>query len=391
VHGGANGIDVRALEDAPADVLSFSAVSDPDTVRSICHQKVPGWGLLPKDSIRIDQLCEGLSNQNFKVHMPGSSGVCTVLFRSFGKGTSSFYDPELEDRIANMLSRYGVAPRQYAEGEGWRIEEWHFSVPLPNRSMRNPSIMVQVAAHLGRLHKLQGLEDFPKDIASMPAACSVRLGTWGEGCQRAASVLCDPANDLIQTLEIDDMLREREWVKDLVLSDDPKIRGSGLDVVFCHWDCQENNILQTKYGLRLIDFEYAGMEHQAFDIAGYFIECSIDYLVDKPPFYKVSLADFPTEWEQRLFCSIYLSEYLETTVQTDDLSVDVLLERVRRFTLMSHLLWSMWSVIRAGQAPTFGGFDYLQYSQSRWFMYKWAKREMLQNSNRTPHTSPRAV
>jgi len=206
-----------------------------------------------------------------------------------------------------------------------------------------------------------------------------RLTAWSQACEAAAKSLNDPrrkANDL----EIEDMLQEREWLRGFLREEDPKISGSGLDIVFSHWDCQENNVLQTLYGLRFIDFEYSGMDHQAFDIACYFVECTIDYLVPNYPYYKMTLSDFPTEEEMQLFCSIYLSEYLETTVRPTDIAVSVLLDRVKRFTLANHLLWAMWSIIRASQAPTFGGFDYLHYSQCRWFMYKWSKRDILEKS-----------
>merc|ERR1712187_259767 len=165
----------------------------------------------------------------------------------------------------------------------------------------------------------------------------------------------------IAALGLSEVFAERDWLSEYVKADDPRIHGSGLDVVFSHWDNQENNILQTHYGLRLIDFEYSGMEYQAFDIASYFVECTIDYLVDKYPYYKVSLSDFPSEWEQRLFCSIYLSEYLETTVRPDDLPVSVLYDRVQRFTLLVNYLWTLWSVIRGPQAPTVNDFDYLEF------------------------------
>ncbi|CAK0840197.1 unnamed protein product, partial [Prorocentrum cordatum] len=82
----------QAIEDAPVDVLNFSEVSAPETVRDICHEKVPGWSLLPRESIRIDQLCEGLSNQNFKVQVPIATGdghIPQVLFRVFGKDAGS--------------------------------------------------------------------------------------------------------------------------------------------------------------------------------------------------------------------------------------------------------------------------------------------------------------
>lgn len=382
-HGGPDAFpSVRAFEDAPEDVRFFSSVSTAEAVRAICHSRVPGWSELDPSIIEIDQLCEGLSNQNFRVHLgeePPRGTIPCVLFRIYGKDVETLYDGKLEMRIVETLSRYQIAPKIFASGDGWRIEEWHFSVPLPNRSMRNPSIFVQVAAQLARLHKISTRHDFPEDILSLRPMSFERLDTWANGCTRAAASFTHPGSvQHVKSLDMEAMLAEREWLREYVVADDPKIKGSGLDVVFSHWDSQENNILQTQYGLRLIDFEYAGMEHQAFDIASYFIECTIDYLVDKHPYYKVRLSDYPSEWEQRLFCSIYLSEYFETTVLPDDVSVSVLLERVQRFTLMSHLLWALWSVIRAPQAPTFSSFDYLTYAESRWFMYKWRKRELLQ-------------
>merc|ERR1711956_95894 len=151
-------------------------------------------------------------------------------------------------------------------------------------------------------------------------------------------------------------------------------------------DCQENNVLQTPYGLRLIDFEHGGMEHQAFDIANYFVECTIDYLHDEYPYYKLGLQNFPTETEQRFFCSVYLSEYLGVAVKPEDAAVSVFLDRVQRFTLVSHLLWAFWSVIRAQQQPIDDGFDYLHWAQTRWLLYRQSKDAMLQAMRGGPWT-----
>jgi len=371
---------VRPIEDAPADVLAFGDLL-PDSIRRICQESVPGWSEVQPENIRIDQLCEGLSNQNFKVYLPaGQKAGLTpcVLFRIYGKDASTLYDLAAELEVVKMLSSYQIGPTVYANGDGWRIEEWHFSVPLPNRRMRNPAIFTQVAAALGRLHKLSSRSDFPPKILAKPPLSINRLKDWTKGAQTAAASFTYPSSiKQMEAFDFDEVVAEGEWLGKFLVADDPRIAGSGLDVVFSHWDCQENNILQTHYGLRFIDFEYSGMEYQAFDIAAYFVECSIDYLVDKHPFFKVSLADFPSDAEQRLFISIYLSEYLETDVRPGDLAVSVLQERVQRFSVFVQYIWTVWSIIRAPQAPTFNDFDYLQFGQHRWFMYKWAKRAVL--------------
>lgn len=371
---------VRPIEDAPADVLTFGDVS-PERIRTICQASVPGWSEVSPDDISVDQLCEGLSNQNFKVYLPNSKqqGLTQcVLFRIYGKDAGALYDLEAELEVCRLLASYQIGPLVFASGTGWRIEEWHFSVPLPNRRMRNPSIFVQVASNVGRLHKISSRSDFPSHIRQRPVLSTQRLDSWSEGCREAAASFQHPEQlKQLEAINIEEVLAEKDWIMKFLVADDPKIRGSGLDKVFCHWDCQENNILQTHYGLRFIDFEYSGMDYQAFDIATYFVECAIDYIVKDHPFYKVSQSDFPTEHEQRLFCSIYLSEYLETVVRPDDLAVTVLVERVNRFVLLVHYIWTLWSVIRSPQAPTFNDFDYLQFGQSRWHMYKWAKFGVL--------------
>jgi thiamine kinase-like enzyme len=251
--------------------------------------------------------------------------------------------------------------------------------------MRNPSIFVQAASQLGRMHKLSSRNDFPSHIRDADTVLSAdRLQSWRECSEEAASgfLTTKEVRKKFEALDFEAVLAEKDWISEFVVQDDPKIRGSGLDVVFSHWDYQENNILQTPYGLRCIDFEYSGMEYQAWDIAAYFIECTIDYLVDEHPFFKVSLSDFPTEKEQRMFCAIYLSEYLETEVQSNDLAVSVLMERVQRFVLISHYLWTIWSVIKASQSLTYSSFDYLQYAKHRWFLYKRAKCEILHPGSR---------
>eukprot|EP00927_Polykrikos_kofoidii_P061681 TRINITY_DN56514_c0_g1_i1.p1 TRINITY_DN56514_c0_g1~~TRINITY_DN56514_c0_g1_i1.p1 ORF type:complete len:452 (-),score=70.41 TRINITY_DN56514_c0_g1_i1:271-1626(-) len=374
---------------APAAANSPSAagsttlpVSHPDMIREICHNEVPGWHVLPTEAFSIKTLTGGMSNLNFKVSLqqvPGAqidNQIQTVMFRVYGKEASLLYDSELEFNIASMLAKYYIAPQLYAHGKDWRIEEWHDGIVLPTWKMRNTSILVQVAAHLGRLHKLCMRPDFPADIRSSPVNSRTRLNLWGDACRTAADAFTEPENKKKLPM-IAEILAEREWILPWLGEDDPKIKGSGMDVVFSFWDSQENNIMQTMYGLRFIDWEYAGMEHQAYDIANYFIECTVDYHSNTYPFYKVCLADYPTDTEQRIFCSVYLSEYLGMIVRPGDLSVTVLIERVRRFVLMNHLMWSMWSVIKAPQVAPSDEFDYLHYGQYRWFMYKWAKRDIF--------------
>jgi len=164
---------------------------------------------------------------------------------------------------------------------------------------------------------------------------------------------------------------ETNWLRDYLTSDATGISGQGLDIVLGHNDVQENNILQTAYGLRLIDFEYTAMNYQAYDIANFFTEFTMDY-VNQPnyPYYDACLEAYPDEEKQRLFCAVYLSEYLETPITPGNtLFVDPLMKTVKKFVLVSHLLWAVWSIIRTPQGQTFGDFDFIHYGKFRLDQY----------------------
>eukprot|EP00928_Gymnodinium_smaydae_P023679 TRINITY_DN19446_c0_g1_i3.p2 TRINITY_DN19446_c0_g1~~TRINITY_DN19446_c0_g1_i3.p2 ORF type:complete len:155 (+),score=28.53 TRINITY_DN19446_c0_g1_i3:591-1055(+) len=97
----------------------------------------------------------------------------------------------------------------------------------------------------------------------------------------------------------------------------------------------------------------------------------IDYTHKKHPYYSVNHCNFPDEATQRVFAAVYLSEYLETPVKpTDSHMVEPLLDAVNEFTMVSHMLWGMWSIIRSPIAPTFEDFDFIGYAKCRFDMYR---------------------
>lgn len=269
------------------------------------------------------------------------------------------------------------------------------AVAVPCRLMGNPSILTQVASQLGRMHKLHTRHDFPQHMDSRPVT-ELRLDNWAQEALRVAQAKNDGSKDYnkkLKALNVPELVKEAQWLKGYLQDSQTRVKGSGMDVVFCHNDSQENNILQTQYGLRLIDFEYAGYNYQAYDIANYFVEFTMDYTEKRWPYYSTNLSAYPSVEVQRLFIAVYLSEYLETTVlPDDDQYVTPLLETVQKFALASHLLWALWSVVRAPQAPTFEDFDFLHYANFRVDTYNRLKREVLQKGNEVavPHSTRKA-
>jgi len=74
-------------------------------------------------------------------------------------------------------------------------------------------------------------------------------------------------------------------------------------VVFCHNDTQENNLMHAfttdANGMKeisevkIIDFEYSGINHRGVDLAGYIQEACINYAVETTPKYEIDESKFP--------------------------------------------------------------------------------------------------
>ena len=108
---------VEKYDDIPNRILEFGDVSHPDRVKQLCLEHIPGWSQVPPADVTINQLCEGLSNQLFKVSIPSVSAVndpkknitdTCVLFRIYGSSVAKFYDTQEELKHFKMLSSYQI-------------------------------------------------------------------------------------------------------------------------------------------------------------------------------------------------------------------------------------------------------------------------------------------
>lgn len=113
-------------------------------------------------------------------------------------------------------------------------------------------------------------------------------------------------------------------------------------ILFCHNDLLPGNVIYTEEvnKVTFIDYEYAELNFQAFDIGNHFAEfpgigsnSEIDY------------SKYPSRAYQLDWIRAYLEEYKESAVS--DADVEELYKHVNKFALSSHFLWAMWSLIQA--------------------------------------------
>lgn len=149
----------------------------------------------------------------------------------------------------------------------------------------------------------------------------------------------------------------------------------GSPLVFCHNDLLLKNIVYNEKNadVRFIDFEYADINYQAFDIANHF--CEFAGVTDfQPELYPSK--EFQLEWLKN-----YLIEWDLLTKYQDksdcngeatrengcdswfQLRVNNLYRQVNKFSLMSHLLWGIWAILQARHSSI--QFDYHGFARAR--------------------------
>lgn len=169
-------------------------------------------------------------------------------------------------------------------------------------------------------------------------------------------------------------------------------------VVFAHNDMQEGNILLNTHAktrddqVCLIDFEYCSYNYRGFDVANHFCEWVYEYKLPVDPYFTVARENYPGKDKQLFFIRSYLEAYeaarrrkvvqptnaIEDSHPISSVSVlsqnnrmmsnmaapphpaeDKLLAEVQVFTLVSHLFWTLWSIVQS-QVSTipFGYTDY---------------------------------
>jgi thiamine kinase-like enzyme len=161
-------------------------------------------------------------------------------------------------------------------------------------------------------------------------------------------------------------------------------------VAVTHMDCQSLNILvakdvsplasSTDVNLRLIDFEYSGWNPVAADIANTFCEyCDMSNLRADYP------AEYPSDAQQEEFfwyyCQAYPRQEFTFLPQRRDSEewkrfAKALQQEVGRFSLLSHLGWAVWSIIKSKEDVGVD-FDYILYANHRIEGYDWAKTKFF--------------
>lgn len=427
----------------PDLVCPFSVSTDGQeqlhsTLLDAARQIIPDpWSHFSSHEVEITPLTGGITNVLFKLrNLQSDDESRTIIIRLFGEGTSLFIDRNKENIVFSGLSRLGMGfPTFYGLFENGRIEGFLDARALTPMELHDPRIYPRVATALGKLHSLgpvmHAVDKEPVIFSKMHRFFELALEVSFASAEKQTLFLSLRLADMKALLnQMEQQMLAKSDASSLALSQliSPPSNASSaatslllteasatalaLQNVFCHNDMLSGNILlgnaialdaaagegSALLGVTLIDFEYAGYNPRAFDLANHFCEfAGFD-------------ADFANLFPDAAKRSAYIMHYLDASA--DECSkdkdtgtgmgnyakvlgawqaarrgaVDCDADRTRcelfvaafdgvvcQFTLFSHLFWGSWAAVQASMSAI--DFDFLGYSKLRFGGFSLHKQQ----------------
>lgn len=335
----AQGTATPAVVVVPADLGAGDPVPDDlaDQLRAVATALVDEWRARPPAALRATCVEGGITNKLFRLQDASSPAGTCVVVRVNGLETERVVARDRERDASALLPAYGFGKRVYGEFGNGRVEEWLSGRALQCQELARDDVMADVARRLAALHRVQ--------IRS-PRFDPHRATIWDtvdRYMDEADRVTFDDATlgrlDRVAWRNVGQRLRH------LVAQTSP--------VVLAHNDLLAGNIILdespgARHRIQFIDFEYAAYNSRAFDIANHWCEFAG---------FDCDWGKFPGPAQQARFARYYLGDGA-----TDD-DVRALVDEVRPWPLVSHLVWAFWGIVQARVSAI--DFDFIGYARQR--------------------------
>ncbi|KAJ1138058.1 hypothetical protein NDU88_004449 [Pleurodeles waltl] len=317
----------------------------------------PEWDL---QRVQTKMFTEGISNKLLACYLDAAMED-VVLVRVYGHMTELFVDRNNEVRSFQLLRQHGCAPALYCTFQNGLCYEFMQGRALGPEEVREPRIFRLIAEELAKYHSITVPNgSYPKSnlchkLRQLYAI--VKMDIMGDDRAANSRVQAD-----VPEMEVLD--QELTWMESYL----PTL---GSPIVLCHNDLLCKNVIynETKGYVRFIDYEYAGYNYQAFDIANHFNE-----------FAGVNEMDYrllPSRETQLQWLKHYLKAYKKLRNDTSGVTekeVEELYIQVNNFSLATHFFWGFWALIQARYSTI--AFNFPRYAELRFKQYFKVKPEV---------------
>lgn len=194
----------------------------------------------------------GITNRNYRVRFAGSD----VVVRLPGKDTALLeIDRGAERAAGEMAARAGVGPAVVAmlEDPPCLVTQFVVGEPMSAEELREPGALVEVAAALRTLHACE--ERLPVEFSGFRIVETYAARMAGRGAEVPSSY---------------------EWAMAAAHRIEAALTGPEHEPVPCHNDLLAANFIRSPQGVRIVDWEYAGMNDRYFDLGNFAVNNELD-------------------------------------------------------------------------------------------------------------------
>jgi thiamine kinase-like enzyme len=259
----------------------------------------------PGRQLELEPLGGGITNHNFKVRCDGEAYV----LRIGGKDTDLLgIDRRAEHAAARAAAEVRVGPEviTLVEPEGYLVTRFVEGEPTPPEELRQPEALREVAALLLRVHEGRSFPSRFDAFRVVEAYCTTAVA-HGVGVPPEYDAAKARANELERKLG-------------------PRPEHP------CHNDLLNANFIRSPDGIRIVDWEYAGMGDRFFDLANFAVNHEL------------------APEEEEVLLEAYFGE-----VRDEDR------EHLRAMRFMSDFREAMWGVVQQGISEL--DFDFKEYAE----------------------------
>ena len=423
---------------------------------------ISGWVDIQDDEaekIKVTRLSGALTNAVFLVVPPGfteddgdkdiddnkikgyghhehEKGAQCLLLRVYGPNVDTVINRSKELQMLQRLAAHGIGPRLRGMFTNGRFEQFIDSTTLTANDVRMDLMSIYIARRMRELHdgvpllpleRLKGpvvwlnlnswIPVMKEIIQKRRAQGSRYFGKEGEELKQG-NVILGAQFHIFEAL----LLKYRNYMN-------RKYRPEQIreQLVYCHNDAQYGNLLRLKHPNRnikkltqahrelvVIDFEYAGPNMRAFDLANHFCEWMPNYHAE--PTYSLDKKQFPSHEKVQQFLEAYVEHGhlirsssiggawgdMKQLSSSEDSAksfasrlidriplqekdpvrfskvvaeeVDILHQQVLDWRPSSHAMWCAWGVMMSEeedeqQVDQEMFFDYIQYANERYKLF----------------------
>ena len=275
---------------------------------------------LRREQWTVERTAEGLTNHLY--HCAATDGT-KCMYRVYGVNTDRLIDRKKELTLLRCLGEQGLLARVLGCFPDALVYEFVEGRTL--QTHESPSYQAEIAKRLAQFHNQATIAMSSTITNEKELVYNTLIRKW---------------HDLLP----EDIRHEYPLVQVQADHNGP--------IVFCHNDLLPANIILTPtQDVKFIDFEYAGWNPAAYDIANHLCE---DITLSAEP------SKLPNPKRIHDFVSVY-NQHADQKVRPED---------VQKYLPFVNLLWSIWARIQALSSHI--DFDYVSYSQKRLQMYKSA-------------------